>query len=96
VCSLNLLLKKAGEFKIVSERRILSPLPQYSMDEISKSPSVISTPAKKKPKTSSTYAYMMVLDGLPKSKHGYFRLLETNNKVILPTNTDIRLLVSAA
>ena len=40
--------------------------------------------------------YMMVLDGLPKSKQGYFRLLETNKRVILPTNTHIRLLVSAA
>jgi len=40
--------------------------------------------------------YMMVLDGLPKTKQGYFRLLETNKRVILPTNTHIRLLVSAA
>ena len=40
--------------------------------------------------------YMMTLDGLPKSKQGYFRLLETNKRVILPTNTHIRLLVSAA
>ena len=40
--------------------------------------------------------YMMVLDGLPKSKYGYFRLLETNKRVILPTNTHLRLLVSAA
>ena len=40
--------------------------------------------------------YMMVLDGLPKSKQGYFRLLETNKRVILPTNTHLRLLVSAA
>jgi cytochrome c oxidase subunit 2 len=40
--------------------------------------------------------YMMVLDGLPKSKQGYFRLLETNKRVILPINTHLRLLVSAA
>jgi len=40
--------------------------------------------------------YMMVLDGLPKTKHGYFRLLETNKRVILPTHTHLRLLVSAA
>jgi cytochrome c oxidase subunit 2 len=40
--------------------------------------------------------YMMVLDGLPKTKQGYFRLLETNKRVILPTNTHLRLLVSAA
>lgn len=40
--------------------------------------------------------YMMVLDGLPTTKQGYFRLLETNKRVILPTNTHLRLLVSAA
>lgn len=40
--------------------------------------------------------YMMVLDGLPKNKQGYFRLLETNRRVILPTNSHLRLLVSAA
>jgi len=40
--------------------------------------------------------YMMVLDGLPKTNQGYFRLLETNKRVILPTNTHLRLLVSAA
>ena len=40
--------------------------------------------------------YMMVLDGLPSTKQGYFRLLETNKRVILPSNTHIRLLVSAA
>ncbi len=40
--------------------------------------------------------YMMVLDGLPKNKQGYFRLLETNKRVILPTNTHLRLLISAA
>ena len=40
--------------------------------------------------------YMMALDGLPTTKQGYFRLLETNKRVILPTNTHMRLLVSAA
>ena len=40
--------------------------------------------------------YMMTLDGLPTTKQGYFRLLETNKRVILPTNTHLRLLVSAA
>lgn len=40
--------------------------------------------------------YMMVLDGLPKTKQGYFRLLETNKRIILPTNTHLRLLVTAA
>ena len=40
--------------------------------------------------------YMMVLDSMPKNKQGYFRLLETNKRVILPTNTHLRLLVSAA
>jgi heme/copper-type cytochrome/quinol oxidase subunit 2 len=39
---------------------------------------------------------MMVLDGLPQTKQGYFRLLETNKRIILPTNTHLRLLVSAA
>ena len=39
---------------------------------------------------------MMTLDGLPTTKQGYFRLLETNKRVILPTNTHLRLLVSAA
>jgi cytochrome c oxidase subunit 2 len=38
---------------------------------------------------------MMVLDGLPRNRYGYFRLLETNKRVILPTNTHLRLLVSA-
>jgi len=40
--------------------------------------------------------YMMVLDGLPKNKQGYFRLLETNKRVVLPTNTHLRVLISAA
>jgi heme/copper-type cytochrome/quinol oxidase subunit 2 len=38
----------------------------------------------------------MVLDGPPKSKHGYFRLLETNKRVTFPTNTNLRLLISTA
>jgi hypothetical protein len=38
---------------------------------------------------------MVVLDGLPTTKQGYFRLLETNKRVILPTNIHLRLLVSA-
>lgn len=40
--------------------------------------------------------YMMLLDGLPKTKQGYFRLLETNRRVVLPTHTHLRVLVSAA
>ena len=40
--------------------------------------------------------YLMVLEGLPKSKYGYFRLLETNKRVILPTCSNLRLLVSSA
>jgi cytochrome c oxidase subunit 2 len=40
--------------------------------------------------------YMLVMDGLPTTKLGYFRLLETNKRVILPINTHLRLLVSAA
>ena len=40
--------------------------------------------------------YMMVLDGLPADKKGYFRLLETNRRILLPTDTHLRLLVSAA
>lgn len=40
--------------------------------------------------------YMMVLDGLPVEKKGYFRLLETNRRILLPTDTHLRLLVSAA
>ena len=39
---------------------------------------------------------MMVLEGIPKTKQGYFRLLETNKRIILPTNTHLRLLVTAA
>lgn len=41
-------------------------------------------------------SYMLVLEGLPKSKLGYFRLLETNKRVVLPVNTHLRLLISAA
>ena len=40
--------------------------------------------------------YMMMLDGLPNDSKGYFRLLETNRRVLLPTDTHLRLLVSAA
>ena len=40
--------------------------------------------------------YDDVLDGLPEDKKGYFRLLETNRRVLLPTDTHLRLLVSAA
>ena len=50
----------------------------------------------KKAQNLKYVCYMMVLDGLPKSKQGYFRLLETNKRVILPTNTHLRLLISAA
>ena len=39
--------------------------------------------------------YMMALDGIP-NKESYFRLLETNKRVVLPTKTHLRLLVSAA
>jgi cytochrome c oxidase subunit 2 len=41
-------------------------------------------------------SYMLVLDGFPKPKLGYFRLLETNKRVVLPVNTHLRILVSAA
>lgn len=40
--------------------------------------------------------YMMMLDGLPEDKKGYFRILETNRRILLPTDTHLRLLVSAA
>lgn len=50
----------------------------------------------KKEKSIKYVCYMMVLEGLPKNRRGYFRLLETNRRVILPTNTHLRLLVSAA
>lgn len=43
--------------------------------------------------------YMMVVDGLPlgdQSPSPYFRLLETNKRVVLPTETHLRLLVSAS
>jgi hypothetical protein len=38
---------------------------------------------------------MMTLDSLSTTKQGYFRLLETNKRIILSTNTHLRLLVSA-
>jgi cytochrome c oxidase subunit 2 len=44
--------------------------------------------------------YMMVVDGLPAGDDipflPYFRLLETNRRVVLPTETHLRLLVSAS
>jgi cytochrome c oxidase subunit 2 len=44
--------------------------------------------------------YMMVVDGLPAEGDipflPYFRLLETNRRVVLPTETHLRLLVSAS
>jgi heme/copper-type cytochrome/quinol oxidase subunit 2 len=46
----------------------------------------------KKAQNLKYVCYMMVLDGLLKSKQGYFRLLETNKRVILPTNTHLRLI----
>lgn len=39
--------------------------------------------------------YMTDLESMPK-KQGYFRLLETNKRILLPIKTHIRLLVSAA
>ena len=36
---------------------------------------------KRKEQSLKYVCYMMVLDGLPKSKTGYFRLLETNKRV---------------
>lgn len=39
-------------------------------------------------------SYMLILEGFPKPKLGYFRLLETNKRVVLPVNTHLRLLVS--
>merc|ERR1712228_1073832 len=38
--------------------------------------------------------YMLVLDGLPENTKGYFRLLETNHRVLLPVKTHLRLFVS--
>jgi len=40
--------------------------------------------------------YLMVIDNVPENKKGYFRLLETNRRVLLPVKTHIRLYVSAA
>ena len=42
------------------------------------------------------YCYMLVLDSLPENKKGYYRLLETNKRLLFPTNTHLRLFVSAA
>lgn len=39
--------------------------------------------------------YLTDLDSMP-DKQGYFRLLETNKRILLPTKTHIRLLISAA
>jgi len=39
---------------------------------------------------------MLVLDSLPENKKGYYRLLETNKRLLFPTNTHLRLFVSAA
>lgn len=41
-------------------------------------------------------SYMLILDSLPAEKKGYFRLLETNRRVLFPVKTHIRLYVSAA
>jgi len=49
-----------------------------------------------KKKSLKFVCYLLVLDELPKEKMGFIRLLETNKRVILPTNTHLRLLVSAA
>jgi cytochrome c oxidase subunit 2 len=47
-------------------------------------------------KTTLKYnCYMLSLDGLPNNE-GYFRLLETNKRLVLPTKTHIRILVTAA
>jgi len=40
--------------------------------------------------------YLMVFDGLPENKKGYFRLLETNKRILFPVKTHLRLYVSAA
>lgn len=40
--------------------------------------------------------YMLVLDSLSLDKKGYFRLLETNKRLLFPTETHLRLFVSAA
>jgi len=40
--------------------------------------------------------YMLVLDSLAENKKGYYRLLETNKRLLFPTNTHLRLFVSAA
>lgn len=40
--------------------------------------------------------YMMVLEGLPENIKGYFRLLETNRRILFPIKTHLRLYVTAA
>lgn len=40
--------------------------------------------------------YMMALDGLPENRKGYFRLLETNRRVLFPIKTHLRLYITAA
>ena len=40
--------------------------------------------------------YMLVLDSLPHERTGYFRLLETNRRVLFPVETHIRLYISSA
>ena len=40
--------------------------------------------------------YMMSLDGLPENRKGYFRLLETNRRVLFPIKTHLRLYITAA
>lgn len=41
-------------------------------------------------------SYMLILDSLPENSKGYFRLLETNHRVLLPVKTHLRVFVSAA
>ena len=40
--------------------------------------------------------YLLVLDSLESRKSGYYRLLETNKRLLFPTETHLRLFVSAA
>merc|ERR1711862_1004953 len=40
--------------------------------------------------------YMLVLDSLAENKKGYYRLLETNKRLLFPSNTHLRLFISAA
>ena len=39
--------------------------------------------------------YLTALETVPE-KQGYFRLLETNRRIVLPANTHLRLLVTSA